>query len=316
MTNDYITTVFDKYKIYRDKFEKAAPAGMLTGFPIHLDIELNTSCNLKCTFCDFTEEHKHPEWLPAIQLIWIINEASEKGCASIKFQYRGEPLLSPSLAEAIKLAKEKGIIDVIINTNATILNKCKREELCQSGLDMIICSVEGFKAEHYEPMRGFSFETVRDNVIALSKMIPRPKIRLQSVYLKDVPNFTQEYIRYWEPYCDSVAVYPELDLADKSEDNRDLPNWLCPQLFQRLMIRADGKVQCCCGETHPDKIIGDIGSNTVSEIWHSKYLREYRRLHIKGKSHWLEMCRKCSYRKDLIAQEEYPEQYVNMLLSK
>ena len=53
----------------------------------------------------------------------IIDQAAEIGVYSIKFNWRGEPLLNPKLPELIYYSKKKGIIETIINTNATNLTE-------------------------------------------------------------------------------------------------------------------------------------------------------------------------------------------------
>ena len=54
-----------------------------------------------------------------------LDEISEMGVPSIKLNWRGEPLLHPKLCDFISYAKNKSIIDVSINTNATTLTKKK-----------------------------------------------------------------------------------------------------------------------------------------------------------------------------------------------
>ena len=53
----------------------------------------------------------------------IIDEISIMEVPSIKLNWRGEPLLHPNIFECIDYAKKKGILEVIINTNATSLTK-------------------------------------------------------------------------------------------------------------------------------------------------------------------------------------------------
>ena len=55
----------------------------------------------------------------------VILEAVDFNIPSIKFNWRGEPLLNPNLSKLIKFAKDKGILETIINTNATNLNEKK-----------------------------------------------------------------------------------------------------------------------------------------------------------------------------------------------
>ena len=52
----------------------------------------------------------------------IIDQASKLKVPSMKFNWRGEPLLNPALPEIIDYAKKSGVLETIINTNATKLN--------------------------------------------------------------------------------------------------------------------------------------------------------------------------------------------------
>ena len=55
----------------------------------------------------------------------LIDQAADLQIPSIKFNWRGEPLLHPKLPKFIEYAKKKGILDTIINTNATTLSEKK-----------------------------------------------------------------------------------------------------------------------------------------------------------------------------------------------
>ena len=78
----------------------------------------------------------------------IIKEISEMEVPSIKLNWRGEPLLNPSIDKFIYLAKKKGILDVSINTNATTLDEKKSIKILESGLDQIIFSFDGGSKKH------------------------------------------------------------------------------------------------------------------------------------------------------------------------
>ena len=73
----------------------------------------------------------------------IIDQASEMKVPSMKFNWRGEPLLNPSLTEIIDYAKRKGVLETIINTNATKLNSDMSNKIIDSGLDLMIYSFDG-----------------------------------------------------------------------------------------------------------------------------------------------------------------------------
>ena len=71
-------------------------------------------------------------------VIKLIDQASELGVPSMKFNWRGEPLLHPQLPDFIVYAKKKGILETIINTNATKLDETYSKKLIDSGLDLLI----------------------------------------------------------------------------------------------------------------------------------------------------------------------------------
>ena len=55
--------------------------------------------------------------------------STNKFIPSIKFNWRGEPLLNSKLPEIIDYAKQKGILETMINTNATKLNEEMSEKI-------------------------------------------------------------------------------------------------------------------------------------------------------------------------------------------
>ena len=111
--------------------------------PLSLDLELAAICDLACPYC-FRQTYVTPDKIMPKELAFeLIDQAAEIGIPSIKFNWRGEPLLHPNINEIIKYAKEKGILDTIINTNATRLNDRMAKNLIDSGLDQIIYSFDG-----------------------------------------------------------------------------------------------------------------------------------------------------------------------------
>ena len=92
-----------------------------TSKPLCLDIEVASVCDLACPFC-YREHIVTPDKVIDEKLCYeLIDQAAELKIPSIKFNWRGEPLLHPKLSNFIKYAKEKGILETIINTNATNL---------------------------------------------------------------------------------------------------------------------------------------------------------------------------------------------------
>ena len=138
------------FLIYRLKWNLSSRRVYLPQFPLHLDIELTNICNLKCSMC-FQKYMKSNKGLMKWALYKkIIDEGAVKGLAAIKLQVRGESFLHPDLMRCIKYAKEKGIMDVQITTNGTLLDEEKSRKIIESGLDMIIFSLDSNHRISYE----------------------------------------------------------------------------------------------------------------------------------------------------------------------
>ena len=115
--------------------------------PLCVDIEIASICDLACPFC-YREFIVTPDKIIDDKLCYnLIDQAAELGVPSMKFNWRGEPLLNPKIYDYIKYAKEKGILETIINTNATNLTEKNSEKLIKSGLDLIIYSFDGGSKE-------------------------------------------------------------------------------------------------------------------------------------------------------------------------
>jgi len=139
-----------EYVEYRRKWNENPQKFIVGDFPIHVDIETITTCNLKCFMCVQSYDPPDPMKMDFKVFKKVIDECAGKGVCSIKTQYRGEPLLDTRMPDMIKYAKEKGILEVMFNTNATLLSEGTAKALIDAGLDKIICSVDGYTKDVYE----------------------------------------------------------------------------------------------------------------------------------------------------------------------
>lgn len=304
-----------KTEIRDSKWEHNGMYMINNGFPLQLDIELNTTCNLNCIMCFQSKCKPKAEYMEFNNILDLIDQGKENGLESIKLQYRGEPLLYPKLIDVISYAKHVGLY-VHFNTNASLLTKSMIKKLIYSGLDKIICSVDSIFPEKYNDIRiGSDFNTILENINLLKiwKYVyekDTPQVRVQAVLMdlnkREIE--TNAYQNFWITLANSVGYEEAFDMLDNTEDNTELSNWHCGQLWQRLVILADGDVIPCCGGIDYKKgiiySVGNIHHETVKGIWNNKKLNKIRELHCEGNSHKVEMCRKCRIRKLVINKIE------------
>ncbi len=303
-----------EYIEYRRKWNENPKDFIVGDFPIHMDIETITECNLRCVMCYYAFSPPEASKMETELFKKVIDEGAEKGLCSIKSQYRGEPLLDDRMIDFITYAKNAGIIEVMFNSNAMLLTKEKAKGLIEGGLDKIICSVDGYTSEIYEQIRiGGKFETVVKNIKGLQELkkemnSTKPTVRIQMV---DTPiNHSQidGYIKFWGDIVEHVAVEDMCDLTLKEEDPTPLPNWACAQIWQRLVVLTDGDVLPCCHALYGgnDKllVVGNVKEESIESIWKGEEMTKMRELHKTGRSHEIELCRNCLMRKEIVFREK------------
>lgn len=216
-----------KYENYRKNWSKQPSYSLENKFlskelasqkltPLSIDIEISAFCDLACPFC-FRESIITPDKIINEKFCYeLIDQASDLNVPSIKFNWRGEPLLHPKIYKFIDYAKKKGIIDTIINTNATNLTEKKSLELIKSGLDYIIFSFDGATKETYEKMRPGrffvnKFENVFANISRFGKLKKKlnskfPYTKIQMIINNETVNEIDSFFDNFNNIVDDVSV--------------------------------------------------------------------------------------------------------------
>ncbi|MBI5211979.1 MAG: radical SAM protein [Nitrospirae bacterium] len=303
------------YWSYRMKWRLAPRVHFVTRFPTHLDIELTNACNLRCVMCPHgfpTPEFKKTlGFMDEKLLINLIDEGAEKGLCSIKFNWRGEALLHKKLAaKAVSYAKSKGIVEVALNTNGLLLDEEMSAALIESGLDLIIFSIDGNSKATYEQVRkGGDFDRMLSNVYGFLKMREEKKrtrdmqVRVQMVKMDHNIHEVQDFLNRWRPLVDSISFQDYTNRGEQDERLKGshvstgrLP---CPQIWQRMVVAWDGKVIMCCRDWDSKNLLGiidyDSGKN-VEYFWHGEELKRIRKFHLEKRLNEVAACKDCQYK--------------------
>lgn len=295
------------YLEYRRQWMENPANFVLREFPIHLDIEASSRCNLDCTFCDKQQMMGRDEFgdLDFGLFTKIMDEAAGHGLCGLKLSYRGEPLLNPRLPEMIRYAKDRGVLDVYFNTNAMLLSRKLSARLVESGLDRISISIEGTDPVAYETSRrGAKFQRVVDNLRALAEVRAElgsitPSIRVQTVRLPGLD--LEEYGRFWLQYADETACVDFKD-AVNTHAGVEVPGWACPQLWQRMTITWNGHVMACNNDDFRFLSPGNARDRSILDCWTDARVRQAREMHRQGVSHRVKACDVCPWRAAQVAK--------------
>jgi MoaA/NifB/PqqE/SkfB family radical SAM enzyme len=154
-------------------------AAMMTATPSVVFIEVTNRCNLRCETCPRTYFAREPLKTLTFDEFCAIAEQfpAMRRCA---LHGIGEPLLNRQLPRMIEYLKGRGV-EVLFNSNGTLLTPAWQEALVRSGLDEYRCSVDGARAETYARIRGA--DLLRKVVDGLAGLV-RTKARLGAAELR------------------------------------------------------------------------------------------------------------------------------------
>lgn len=290
----------EQYKEYRKNWTDYPRQQYVSEYPLEVDIELSTVCNLQCPMCfTITDEFKQkvPRKFMDMNLFKkIVDEISGK-VPAVRLSLRGESSLHPEFISCIRYCKQKGIKEVSFLTNASTLTRDYFIQMAEAGADWITVSIDGV-GEMYENVRKpLKFEETLNKIkdiyeIKRERGWRHPVIKVQSIWpaIRDNPS---EYYNTFAPYVDMVAYNPLIDYLGKDEDIVYEELFSCPQLYQRLIIGADGNALLCTNDEDGRYKLGNAWDMSIYEIWHGESREKIRRLHMEDRFKEIELCKRC-----------------------
>lgn len=298
-----------RYKIYREKWVHN-PAGYIDeGYPLNLDIEASSACNLHCPMCPrsltLNDGNKKVNRLTAhfdFDLYKrIIDEAADLGVFAVKLYWLGEPLMNPRIVDMVRYAKDRNIEDVILLTNAVLLDENMSRNLINAGVDKLFFSFDSPFKETYEKIRiGACYEKVLANIKRFNEIRDEmnslnPTTRVQMVVLPGNEDTLEAFANLFGNIVDVVAYE---DLFDHEKDYSQLRqrsdiDFSCASLWQRMLINSDGMISICCMDHNANCDIGNIKETTIKKAWNSPQYKKLRKLHRNKEWHKIEICSTC-----------------------
>jgi len=152
-------------------------------------IEATNRCNLHCKTCPRTFfELEPPRTLSFRRFSHIVDQFPAMERALL--HGIGEPLINPQLPRMIAHLKKRGV-DVLINSNGTLLTPRRQQALIDSGLDAYRCSIDAGRAATFMRIRGEDqFQRVTEGIRGLVRAkhhanAKRPAISLWCVATRE-----------------------------------------------------------------------------------------------------------------------------------
>lgn len=294
----------EAYATNRRQWEEFPKQQHVSPYPLHVDLELASVCNLRCPMCyTITDEFKkkiNAKLMDFDLFCRLVDECAEGGVYSIRLSLRGESFLHKKLIDCIRYAKNKGIKEVSSLTNGVKLDEDMFREVMDAGLDWLTISVDGMGETYNKIRKPGTFDRMVEKLTNFKKIKEeasrvKPVIKVQSIF-PAIAEDPQAFYDVMAPISDMVASNPLIDYLSNDDVSQIqyCDNFTCPQLFQRLTVAADGQVLLCSNDEVNEAVIGDVHFQTLHEIWHGEPINKVRALHKEHRGHLeIEPCKKC-----------------------
>lgn len=269
--------------------------------PEIVQIESTNICNAKCVFCPRDDMHRKQGIMTIDLFRKVVDECVELGITHVRMHNYGEAFIDKRLVEKVRYAKEKGIQEVGVISNGSLLTEKVARGMIDAGLDAINISVDAAGKEVFESTRiGLKYDKVIANIERLVRLRAetgkrRPKLILSFVRQNNSAD-EQAFIEHWRGIADKVHVTDLHNWAGTLNTESDV-NYPCYRPWLTFTVLWDGRVSLCCADFDGKTILGDLNSSSIREIWNAEPYRNARRQHLE--SGGPDICRSCDLpRKD------------------
>jgi radical SAM protein with 4Fe4S-binding SPASM domain len=181
-------------------------------------------------------------------------------------------------------------------------------EIMEAGLDWVTISFDGLGETYEKIRRPAKYERSVEKIANYAKIKRaagrvKPVVKVQSI-LPAIEADPEAFYRVFGPITDQVASNPLIDFHQDIAKTPKEENFVCPQIYQRLVIGADGLCMMCMNDTENTMVVGDANTQTLHEIWHGAEMTRIRAIHREHKGcEKLAPCRQC-----YLPLKTYPEE--------
>jgi hypothetical protein len=215
----------------------------------------------------------------------------------------GDPLESGILFDFLKMARERGIRAVHIETDLLSANVDRMQELAGAAVDVISFHAPAMCAATYAAVMGVDlFDRVLRNISALAQARHARSAGVPLIvptFVKCRQNLAEMELWYdqWTRAIGSAVITGPSDFAGQIADTAvaDMApprRSACSRLASRMTVLSDGTVVACEQDVFPLRPIGRIGDESIERIWVER-MQNLRSCHGRGEWGAHPLCGAC-----------------------
>jgi radical SAM protein with 4Fe4S-binding SPASM domain len=257
---------------------------------------------LYCPMCP-RETHKQPKEDMADEIFERLVRESGQSAEHMMLIGLGEPFMDRKIFDRIEYC-ERHNISTLLSTNGTFFDEKTCARVLDTPLEHITLSFDGSTKESFEYYRkGANFEKVRDNFVRFARMKhergAKVQVVVQMVRMERNAGEVDDFVRFWSavPGVDQVRIKEDETNVLQPEARHATQDWKhpCHYLWRGPMyVKQNGDVYPCCQSYTLDGApVGNIGTESLPEIWNSDAMQHMRELHVSGRAGAIDVCARC-----------------------
>ena len=263
--------------------------------PEIVQIESTNICNARCVFCPRDAMLRPQGVMDDALYRKVVDECAAIGIRHVRLHNYGEPFVDRRLVDKIDYAKQRGIAEVGLISNGSLITDEAARGVVRAGLDAINISLDASGREVFEATRiGLSYDKVVANVERLLRVraeMGRTRPRLVLSFVRQGNSGDERaFIEHWSRVADKVHITDLHNWAGTLQGSGD-GGFPCYRQWLTFTVLWDGRVALCCADLDGKVILGDMRTSTIRDIWNAEPYRRVRREHLQtGGPH---ICRAC-----------------------
>jgi len=222
-----------------------------------IDLEINTDCNLKCSYCpNSTQYYRGKERMdPDLFLKAVVELGKLRYQGFLSLSLTGEPFLHPNLVDCVALAAEKA-------PHAKIVLFSNGIHMTRKIYEQIVSKIHSIRVTPH-------IELATSNA---NYLWPKGKIIIKQDSASEVLH-----------NCCGTVDHSRAKARPKN-------CWVASYKMIHINFRGDALI--CCDDFLGEQAYGNIGSRSLAHIWR---LMQNERQHISKGNYRLPICKRCNW---------------------
>ena len=278
------------------------------GYPFEWEVDTTNICQLKCPLCHTGLGTVHRDkGTMRFETFTSTVDQMKNYCIWLSLYSWGEPFLNLDIDRFIAYAHEKRIATIVSSNLNKPLTPEMAERLIQSGLDVLIVSLDGTTQDVYETYRvSGRLDRVLNNLRLIVETRKRlgsrtPFLEWQYIVMRQNEHQIEDARRMAEDMGVDTITFKPVDFPHGEKDVELARQWLpraeldarlanpfrkpyaeegsrCWRLWRSAVVNWDGGYAPCCYLTDAVDDFGDVRTHSIKEIWNNDLYRTARGL--------------------------------------